>query len=73
MKWIALKTYLLSFIEQEVDKVVDKYLNLLKEIKRTNRIEIIREFDELRQSVLNYRYILILTIFLGCNENSRDR
>jgi len=51
MKWIALKTYLLPFIEQETEKVVDKYLNLVNEMRSTNKIEIINEFDELRQSV----------------------
>jgi hypothetical protein len=56
MKWIALKTYLISFIDQEVDKVVDKYLNLIKEIRRTNKADIFREFDELRQSVCYFNF-----------------
>lgn len=51
MKWISLKIYLLPLIMQEVDTVIEKYINLINELRRTNDAETMAEFDELRESV----------------------
>jgi heme exporter protein D len=51
MKWITLKIYLLPLIMQEVDTVIEKYINLINELRRTNEQETLNEFEDLRDSV----------------------
>jgi hypothetical protein len=36
---------------QEVDTVIEKYINLINEMRRTNGNEIAEEFNDLRDSV----------------------
>ena len=51
MKWISLKIYLLPLVMKEVDSVIEKYINLINELRRTNSAETFAEFDDLRESV----------------------
>ncbi len=51
MKWISLKIYLLPLVMKEVDSVIEKYINLINELRRTNSTETFAEFDDLRESV----------------------
>ncbi len=52
MKWISLKIYLLPLVMQEVDTVIEKYINLINELRRTNEQETFKEFENLRKSVI---------------------
>lgn len=54
MKWISLKIYLLPLVMQEVDTVIEKYINIINELRRTNDQEIMSEFEDLRESVINF-------------------
>ncbi len=54
MKWISLKIYLLPLVMKEVDSVIEKYINLINELRRTNSAETFSEFDDLRESVLEF-------------------
>lgn len=59
MKWMSLKIYLLPLIMQEVDSVIEKYINLINEIRRTNNQETFAEFDDLRESVKHFEFIFL--------------
>ena len=67
MKWISLKIYLLPLVMQEVDTVIEKYINLINEMRRTNGNEIAEEFNDLIDSVsflIIYLFLCYLFLFL---------
>ena len=51
MKFMKLKYYLAPIFIKEVNKISEKYLNLIKEIQETNNYEKTLEFNELRNSI----------------------
>ncbi len=61
---MSLKIYLLPLIMQEVDSVIEKYINLINEIRRTGNQETMAEFDDLRESVNNFNKIFNLNKIL---------
>lgn len=55
---MSLKIYNLPLIMQEVDTVIEKYINIINELRRTSSQETYQVFVQLRDSVrkhLNFR------------------